>query len=85
MLTLQKGWISSLKFGSSHLFLSGSYDNSVKLWDVRASVPLFTVSGEGTAADKVFDVAWNNGDLDIAFGGTQKKLVICPGALKQRV
>ena len=77
-----KGWISSLAFrGDSHVFLSGSYDNSVKLWDMRSTIPLFTLGGtaegEAKSADKVFGVAWR-GD-DILYGGTSKKLTAFRG------
>ncbi len=68
--------------GDSGVFLSGSYDNSVKLWDMRSTIPLFTLGAgaeEGVAksADKVFGVAWH-GD-DILFGGTAKKLTAVRG------
>src|SRR6187551_3238385 len=61
-----------------NLFVSGSYNNTVKVWDVRATVPLFTIGdGENKNLDpqkKIFAVNWANDDGDVVFGGTEKKL-----------
>lgn len=57
-LTSHTEWVSSLSWcpGSEHQLVSGSYDGSIKVWDVRAAVPLATI--EGAHSDKVLCVDW---------------------------
>ena len=69
-----KGLVSSVawKPDSDVLFASSSYDKTVKIWDVRSEIPLFTIKG-GSA--KLFCACWSGMDGDvIATGGAQKVL-----------
>lgn len=61
-------WISSVKWSKSEefLFISGSYDNAVKLWDYRSpKAPLFDLIGH---EDKVMAVDWSNPKYMISGG-----------------
>jgi ribosome biogenesis protein YTM1 len=66
-------WISALAWHptSAHHVVSGSYDKSLKLWDLRAPIPLHTLAGHHT--DKVLCVAWA-GPAVVASGGADCKL-----------
>lgn len=58
--TSHNAWISSVAFGptSSYNFISGGYDNLVKLWDLRSTKAcLYDLIGHN---DKVLDVNWTN-------------------------
>ncbi|KAJ5074593.1 ribosome biogenesis protein wdr12 [Anaeramoeba ignava] len=50
-------WISSLKWkpNSDFVFASGSYDGSVKIWDIRTKIPLFTLKRN---SEKILDIDW---------------------------
>lgn len=53
-------WIQAVCWSTTeeHLFISGSYDNAVKLWDMRSpKAPLFDLLGH---EDKVHDCDWSN-------------------------
>jgi ribosome biogenesis protein YTM1 len=73
-----KEWVSSVAWHpeTEHLFLSGGYDGTAKVWDARSTIPLHTVSAhEG----KVLGLSWRNqaGDessLAFVTGGEDKKL-----------
>lgn len=58
--TSHTAWVSSVAFGraSTNHFISGGYDNVVKLWDIRSSKAcLYDLIGHH---DKVLDVNWSN-------------------------
>jgi ribosome biogenesis protein len=53
-------WISSARWSKTedNLFISGSYDNQVKMWDMRSfKAPLYDLMGH---EDKVMAVDWTN-------------------------
>ena len=58
--TSHNAWVSSVALGqvSTNNFISGGYDNLVKLWDMRSSKAcLYDLIGHH---DKVLDVNWTN-------------------------
>jgi len=70
-LSSHNKWVSSLKWSpkSPYMLVSGSYDSSVKFWDIRSSTsPLYTIKGGNELDDKVLCVDWVN-DL-VATGGS---------------
>lgn len=72
-LSSHTGWVSDLEWHptSEHHVMTASYDGSVKLWDIRAQIPLHTV--ELSSEEKLFCCAWVNESM-IACGGTNMKL-----------
>ena len=66
-------WVAGLAWhpGSAHHVASASYDRSLKLWDLRAAVPLHTLPAQH--ADKALCVAWAGPGL-LASGGADCKL-----------
>ncbi|XP_059612526.1 ribosome biogenesis protein WDR12 homolog [Phlebotomus argentipes] len=53
-------WVQTVHWSSTeeHLFISGGYDNQVKLWDMRSpKAPLYDLSGH---EEKVMDCDWSN-------------------------
>lgn len=54
------GWVTCLAWNPElpHLLASGSHDQSVKLWDLRTTVPLGTLTA---SRDKVLAVGWVGG------------------------
>lgn len=61
-------WISSVKWSKTEefLFISGSYDNQVKLWDMRSfKAPLYDLMGH---EDKVMAVDWTNSKYILSGG-----------------
>jgi ribosome biogenesis protein len=62
------GWISCLAWhpSSEHHVVSGSYDGTAKLWDLRAAVPLATLE---IGNEQVLACAWVHGGTAIATGG----------------
>lgn len=66
---------------NQNMFASASHDGTVKVWDVRAVSPLYTInreSGVSRGDDKVFGVAWDN-EIGLVSGGEDKKLQINRG------
>jgi ribosome biogenesis protein YTM1 len=72
-LKSHRGWASSVRFNPEHgqQLASGSYDHSVKLWDLRASLPLFTL--KDAHKDKVLALDWNDADTLLS-GGADKQI-----------
>ena len=71
-----RGWISSLAWHptSPHHLASGSYDGTVKVWDIRAPVPLHTLQQQGDSNSKVLSVAWGGGGEEVVWGGEDRVL-----------
>ncbi|XP_018366844.1 PREDICTED: ribosome biogenesis protein WDR12 homolog [Trachymyrmex cornetzi] len=68
-------WVTSVRWSTidEHLFISGAYDNIVKLWDTRSpKAPLFDLLGH---EDKVLSCDWSNPKL-IMSGGADNTLRI---------
>ncbi|CAI5951808.1 unnamed protein product [Closterium sp. NIES-64] len=68
-------WISSLAWSPSnplHL-LSSAYDGSLKIWDLRSTVPLHTVKAH---SDKVLCADWWQGGNAVVSGGADNHLRI---------
>jgi ribosome biogenesis protein YTM1 len=72
ILRSHSGWVSDLRFSplQNHMLVSGSYDKTVKLWDLRAKIPLSTLNSH---TDKVLSVDWTDEDV-IVSGGSDKQL-----------
>ncbi|CAI7993738.1 Ribosome biogenesis protein WDR12 homolog (Fragment), partial [Geodia barretti] len=72
-LASHQGWVIAVQWAPNreHQLLSGSYDSSLKVWDIRSSkLPLFTITAhEG----KVLCLDWTFPQL-LASGGTDSKL-----------
>lgn len=67
------------------MFASASHDGTVKVWDVRADKPLFTIVRESKTkkadklyGDKVFGVSWDR-EIGVVSGGEDKKVQINKG------
>lgn len=68
-------WVMSVRWSTvnEHLFISGAYDNIVKLWDTRCpKAPLYDLVGH---EDKVLSCNWSNPEL-IMSGGADNTLRI---------
>ncbi|QLL31006.1 hypothetical protein HG536_0A08210 [Torulaspora globosa] len=68
---------------NEYMLCSGSHDGTVKVWDVRANSPMYTITREDPTVqkgvnDKVFAVKWAK-DVGIISGGQDKKLQINKG------
>ncbi|KAI8919421.1 WD40-repeat-containing domain protein [Powellomyces hirtus] len=74
-LASHSNWVSSVACSptSAYAFASSSYDSTVKVWDIRSSTPLYTLSGGDAEKDeKVFAVDWVG--KYIYSGGEDKQL-----------
>lgn len=69
-----KGWVSAVRWcpQQANMLASASYDGAVRLWDVRSSAPLHTVS---THEGKALCLAWDGADR-IASGGSDAQMRI---------
>ncbi|KAI9015814.1 WD40-repeat-containing domain protein [Phycomyces nitens] len=68
-------WVSSVSWSSTseYTLCSGSYDSTVRIWDIRSKGPLYTIEAEdSTKKEKVFGVHWDG--ERVLSGGEDKKL-----------
>ncbi|KAJ3338248.1 WD repeat-containing protein 12 [Kappamyces sp. JEL0680] len=73
-LGAHKNWVSGIALAphqENHIATS-SYDGSIKVWDLRSSLALYTLHPSGDENAKIFDVAWQGNVL--ASGGEDAKL-----------
>ncbi|GFN73742.1 ribosome biogenesis protein wdr12 homolog [Plakobranchus ocellatus] len=73
--TSHGGWVSSVDWSKSdeHLFISGSHDCLMKLWDTRSpKAPLYNMIGQ---EDKILAVDWSIPNLMLS-GGADNQLKI---------
>ncbi|CCE63904.1 hypothetical protein TPHA_0G00680 [Tetrapisispora phaffii CBS 4417] len=68
---------------NEYLLSSGSHDGTVKVWDIRANSPIYTITREDPSVvkgvnDKVFAVKWAE-KVGIISGGQDKKIQINKG------
>lgn len=68
---------------NEYMLSSASHDGTVKVWDVRATSPMYTITREDPSVqkgvnDKVFAVRWAK-NVGIISGGQDKKLQINKG------
>lgn len=66
------GCISSVAWSphNEHVLVSGSYDNTVRMWDIRTAIPLATLEEHKA---KVLAVAWTS-ESTVVSGGTDSLL-----------
>jgi len=62
-LRSHKAWSTSVQWHPSqeYLLISGSYDNSIKIWDIRSTTPMYSISN--AHSDKVLTVSWVNNNI----------------------
>ncbi|AQZ14939.1 YTM1 (YOR272W) [Zygosaccharomyces parabailii] len=68
---------------NEYMLCSGSHDGTVKVWDVRSTAPMYTITREDPSVkkgvnDKVFATRWAQ-EVGIVSGGQDKKLQINKG------
>ena len=54
--------MSCVKFSENnpHLLASGSHDSTVKIWDLRSKIPIFTLKEH---SDKVLCLDWSSNEI----------------------
>ncbi|KAJ3036804.1 hypothetical protein HDV00_002357 [Rhizophlyctis rosea] len=65
-LASHKNWVSSVSWSPTSIYTlaSGSYDGTIKVWDIRSTTPLYSLSGgknEGGEWGKVLALDWADG------------------------
>ena len=76
-----QGWVSSVDWckGNDQMFVSGSHDSLLKIWDVRAcKTPLFDLRGH---SDQVLAVSWQEPAI-IVSGGADNDMKIFKSNVK---
>ncbi|GBG25623.1 Ribosome biosis protein WDR12-like [Hondaea fermentalgiana] len=72
-LKSHEAWITSVQWSPSrpHLLASASQDQTIKLWDVRSSVPLHTLKSH---TNKVFGLSWDASGTMLMSAGADSML-----------
>ncbi|KAJ3088374.1 WD repeat-containing protein 12 [Physocladia obscura] len=73
-LVSHKSWVPAVSCSPTSPFAlaTGSYDSSIKVWDVRSTTPLHTLSAAEDGKKKVLALVWEDGCL--FSGGEEGKL-----------
>lgn len=63
-------WVSQVAFHPTNpnIFLSASYDMTLKIWDIRSTTPLHTVTTEQGHQQKILTAGWYNDNIFISGG-----------------
>eukprot|EP01132_Coremiostelium_polycephalum_P007722 gene7722-9497_t len=83
-LISHKNWVTSVQWkpNSQYHLCTGSHDGSVKLWDIRTKIPLFSIDQQSTSSQptKILCTSWvskdSNSEPMIVSGGSDSKLKI---------
>lgn len=69
--TSHTGWVSAVLWHPTnpHLFISGSFDTHIKVWDLRSTTPIHTLPSQHK--DKVTCLSWLDNDHFVS-GGADK-------------
>jgi len=93
-LSSHKNWVTSITWSTTNSFMlvSGSYDGTIKIWDIRSKTPLYTLSkiqnddkgkekenAKPNEPKKVFCVDWDN---DVILSGGEDNQLHLYGAKK---
>lgn len=64
-LCSHKAWVSSVRWSPSDPFVlaSTSHDGSLKVWDIRSSLPLHTVKAVSKKGEKALCLAFGDGNI----------------------
>jgi len=65
------GWVAQCRWSrlDAHQFASAGYDGAIKLWDVRSTIPIYSLQA---SEDKLLTLTWK--EDQIVAGGQDKKL-----------
>lgn len=62
-LASHTNWVSTVSWSPTSMYTlaSGSYDSTIKVWDIRSTTPLYSLAGATEDNQKVLSVDWADG------------------------